>query len=366
MTFRRWLETFCLLAAVASSACSDAGEQGGEGPIEAIEQDLGTWDFYGNHIGFDMRDGMLCASYPRPNGSGGVFYDAVTCFLATPTGRSPTGPGAGFYVNWGAGGNNVIPGGNVKAVAVSSAFRTDAVVYILGSDNKVRISQGHLSKNTGATWYTGTNFKTVSEYLPASDSSGAALCLKQLAMITLPSRYAPARDLIGLSCGGAVYVVRNRTWTKAASAGLPWSALPSATWSTISHGPVGAYLMSSTLQVLLIGTGTADITGGVTYTPPSWLSMRDISRNRTLVNVGGAFALFKENGVSCPVLLCTDSGAVRRWNGSTYAPAPKPIETGSGGPFPWGGIVDGSSFRNDVNTFGLDHDDSSRVYVWNP
>lgn len=368
-----------VLAGLGTSACSDGGAaaEGAGAGHASTDNDVGTieqaaaggYDFFANQRAVAAGDGMLCGAITSPDPVTGLqVTDTVSCFMPTPTGHTPMG-NVGFYIHW-TRADHRLPGGDVKSMVVSAPRLTDAAVFVLGSDSKVRVATGHLSNNTHETWYTGTNFKTVTDYMAATDVNGSLLCLRQIAEINLPSRFAPSRDLVALSCSGALYVRRASNgrwvWTRAADAGQPWNSLPAGSWLQVTHGPLGAYLLSSTKKVLLMATGTTSASGAVTYTAPRWLPLVGPPPAMTLVSIGGRFALYKGIEETCGSLSCSwDASRVWRWDGSAYRASVAAQNADNEGVPPWRGILDAVRYRGSQSSFGLDHE-FSRLYLWDP
>jgi hypothetical protein len=332
----------------------------GVGPSCGSGTQTGCWDFWGNFGAFDITAGLECGVVPNPKPGGGNTWSIVDCYVARGTGKDPTR----YRVNWGPA-DDVIPGGDIKSLALFTAYLRDAAVFILGSDNKVRVSGGRIDGN----FYAG--FQNVTEYMQPVDTSGNALCLKQIIWVTLPSFFAPNGTLLALTCGGSVYARTTQNnvwkWTPAANAGLPWNRLPAGTWLEISHGTRGAYLLSSNRSVLKLGDGVATA-NGVTWDNARWLSLAAVPAGWKVQHVGGQFILVGPdnevcvNGNSCP----NDRWRVMRWSGQSYSATSQGTASApNDGVMPWDGIVDAANFNGRAGGYGLHHS-FQRVYSYRP
>lgn len=197
--------------------------------------------------------------------------------------------------------------------------------------------------------------------------------MKQIADIALPNRYAPSRQLVALTCSGQLYVSgynssNVRAWKAAADAGAPWNAVPSGvSWREVSHGPQGAYLLASDYRVLLMATGSMDVSGAITWTAPNYLLPFTLPPGFSIKHVGGPFVQGDIAGETCDAYKCTgDAKRVWRWDGAAYTHASGAPSSRTSGANPWGGIVDGSRFHGSPGAYGLLHTEASRMYVWYP
>ena len=369
---RAW--EFRLIGAVAmllATACSaspaeplaeseDVGEQ--QQPLNGCTS---CWDFWGQYLSaFDIGDGLGC-----------IFPIDAKSVYCTPSQGSAWKviPSPGLNVGWTgvapAGQQGFVPGGGGKAVAIDAPIRRQAAVFVLSKDNKVYVSTGDL---TLANFYSGTNFNGFSLHVDNRDENGAALTLKDISMIALPNSFAPWRVLIALSSAGVIYVKRSIggkwVWQKAANAGAPWNQIPAGTWLEISHGPVGAYLLSSTNKVFLAGGGKMDSQGVITW-ENRWLPGFQTLK---IVHVGGPYAITQgSNEVCVDGMGCTEDGRrFWRFDGTVYRVAPSAVDRrvptrSNDGFMPYQRIVDGSRFVNNVNHFSVFHA-FSHVHNWVP
>ena len=189
----------------------------------------------------------------------------------------------------------------------------------------------------------------------------------------LPGRYAPSRALVALTCSGGLYVkgvnAQNQwVWKAAANAGAPWNDLPAGnTWLEVSHGPVGAYLLSNTNKVLLMATGTANIDGSVTWVSPAWLPRTGLNAELTIKHIGGPFVMGDVANDTCSSTACAyDSLRVWRWDGARYIRTPGISSSTTGGSNPWGYIVDGFLYQRKIGAYSLLNTYAWRMYMVTP
>jgi len=345
--------------ATAEAAAGEQQQALGE-PFCASGSSSGCWDFWGNFGAYDLGPGLECGVVPEKK-DGVYTWQMVECYLGRGTGKDTTR----YRANWNVP-NATVPGGDIKSLAVATAFRRDGTIFMLGSDNKIRVSSGRIDGD----FYAG--FQSTTEYMSAVDTGGNTLCLQQIAWINLPSFFAPSGTLLALSCGGAVYARTSQNgvwkWTPAASAGTPWNKLPAGTWLELTHGTRGAYLLSSARSVLKLGDGVADSTGNVTWDNARWLPLNTVPTGWKVQHVGGQFILVGPSGETCPQSnKCpNDPWRVMVFSGQTYSATTQgAVPAPNDGPMPWNGIVDASGFNGRAGGYGLHHA-FSRVYSYIP
>jgi hypothetical protein len=355
------------LAIVSWLACVGCGAPDApelaDGDVATVSQALGQWPVWsGPNFGvFDIGYRFACMKM--------ASLAQIACMPAEGSAGHGQMRFAGYSV-----ANNIVPGG-VRSIAlgVPSIYDGSTNLYVLGTDSVVRYASGKPAVSLDA-WYTG-HFKTFYTHLPAKLTSGEAVCIKKIALVRTPSRYASAQRLLGLSCsGGKLYVASGTSgWLNHPEAGAPWSSLaPGAVISDISHGLLGAYLLSND-RVLLIGSGSVDADGTVHYTSkilpvlPDGLKPTAVGGPWVITNSGGGSCA--ANASSCP----GDAKRIYRYDSGTNTwtiPAglvmPNPdIDIGDPLIVPFTAIVDGYTFRTNANNFFLWHH-FSRVYEWLP
>jgi hypothetical protein len=351
------------LGALLCFGCGAPAEEATHDDVGAVSQELGSWPVWsGPNFGvFDVGQGFLCLQM--------AFQSQVACSL--PVGTSEHSELR--FTGWGVA-NNIVPGG-VKSIAVSyrSIYDGRASVYVLGNDNVVRYASGNPVATT-ATWYTG-HFKTYYNYIPAKMTNGAAACIKKIAVIRTPSYYSPSTAILGLSCAGKIYVAAGSAgWNTAANAGVPWNAVPAAeTFTDISHGTVGAYLLADWGRPYLLGGGTLDALNNPIY-ENRWIL--GLPGNLKATAVGGPYVITNAGGGSCLPNANSCPGDDKRvykydiytnsWKIPTglYMRDPQ-IDIGDPEVVPYKGIVDGTYFRNKPENFFVWHM-FSQIQEWVP
>jgi hypothetical protein len=358
-----WILVWATVLAMFGGGCapSESGEEIGEVEQETILGCTNCWELWGNWATFDIGDRFACAlTY---NGGASVYCNPAEG-SAWKVVSQP-----GLNVGWTDAGTGLVPGGGGKAVAVTAPIQTQATVFVLSNNNRIYASNGNLTLPV-SSFYTGQNFKGFFEHMSNLDEAGTALSLKDISMIFLPSAFGPSRTLMALSTSGAIYIrgVVNQKWVwrKPVNAGAPWNQIPAGTWLEISHGPVGAYLLSSTNKVFLVGGGTMDSMGRITW-DNRWLPL---FTSHKIVHVGGPYVVIQRDNETCiDGFGCTeDFRRFYRFDGTIFRPAtsvpmvPTKLNDGS---MPYLKIVDGGRFVNNIRHFSVFHH-FSRAYSWVP